>query len=216
MQPIISLAGTALIAISLASALALMFRTLRGIGTAPRAVDDEAAGTLVQRRNTFARTVNVYTNTADSTLFYVLEAGLLAGGLLIVIFDRSNVTLFSVVGALSITVSILSAVMILVSALFDLAVPADRRSAGWVIYLTELIAGFIFFALVRDDNWLSITGSVIIGLSLLAAIGLLFGALVEGRVSSGARGTLWVLFWSSLVIGIVILYAPTLLDRLFP
>lgn len=215
MQPIISLAGAALIAISLASALALMFRSLQGIGTAPHAVDEDA-DPLAQRRNTIARAVNVYTSTADSTLFYVLEAGLLAGGVLIFWFDRNNVTLFSVVGILSIIVSVLSAVLMLVSALFDLAVPADRRSAGWVIYLTELIAGFIFLALVRNYNWLSITGSVIIGLSILSAIALLFGALVEGRVSSGARGTLWILFWSSLVIGILILYAPTLLVKMFP
>ncbi len=220
---ILPFTGIMLIGISVLSAIALMIRSLRNIGVAnveqiETVVTTDSLGRPLDRRNTIARaTLNRYSSTSDTTLFYVLEAGLLVGGLLLLLFDRGDVSLLSTIGLITIAVGVLSAVLVLVVALFDIAVPDDRRSAGWVIYFTELIAGVILMSIARNLTMLSVTGSVVIGISILAALALVFGALVEGRVSSGARSTLWVLFWSSLVVGILITYVPSwLLDRFFP
>ena len=219
---ILPFAGIILIGISVLSALALMVRSLRNIGVAnteqsQTVVTTDGLGRTVSRSSTIARaTLNRYSSTSDTTLFYVLEAGLIVGGLLLLLFDRDDFSLLSTVGLITIAVGVLSAVLVLVVALFDIAVPDDRRSAGWVIYFTEILAGVILLTIARNTTMLSVTGSVVIGISILAALALVFGALVEGRVSSGARSTLWVLFWSSLVVGILITYVPSwLLDRFF-
>ncbi len=220
---ILPFAGIILIGISVLSALALMIRSLRNLGMAnteqaQTVVTTDSLGRPVSRSSTIARaTLNRYSSTSDTTLFYVLEAGLVVGGLLLLLFDREDFSLLSTIGLLCIAAGVLSAVLVLVVALFDIAVPNDRRSAGWVIYFTEILAGVILLTIARNTTMLSVTGSLVIGISILAALALVFGALVEGRVSSGARGTLWVLFWSSLLVGILITYVPSwLLNRFFP
>ncbi len=220
---ILPLAGIMLIGISVLSALALMVRSLRNIGVASaeqaetvEVVDN--LGRTVARRNPIARAaLNRYNSANDTTLFYVLEAGLFVGGLLLLLFNRGDIPTLSTVGLITIGVGVLSAVMVLVVALFDIVVPDDRRSAGWVIFFSELIAGVILLTVVRNYTMLSVTGSVVIGISILSALALVFGALVEGRVSAEARHTLWLMFWSALVAGIVIIYVPPwLLDRFSP
>jgi drug/metabolite transporter (DMT)-like permease len=200
-----------------------MIRSLRNIGGAndeqrKTVVAVDSLGRTVERRNTIARAaLNRYNSANDNTLFYVLEAGLFVGGLLLLLFNHGDAPMLSTVGLITIGVGVLAAVMVLVVALFDIVVPDDRRSAGWVIFFTELIAGVILLAFARNYAMLSVTGSVVIGISILSALALVFGALVEGRVSAGARRTLWLMFWSSLVAGIVIIYVPSwLLDHFFP
>ena len=42
---------------------------------------------------------------------------------------------------------------------------------------------------------------VLLGLSLIAAITLLIGAVFDLKVSDTARSTLWGIFWAGLIIG---------------
>jgi len=50
-------------------------------------------------------------------------------------------------------------------------------------------------------SFLGMVSQVLLGLSLIAAIALLIGAVFDLNVSDTARNTLWGIFWAGLITG---------------
>lgn len=50
------------------------------------------------------------------------------------------------------------------------------------------------------------TGFILVGISLIALVGLLVGAIFNLGVSDSTRETLWKIFWAGLVVGGVLLF----------
>ncbi len=185
-MPILSATGIALIGISIVAAVALMLRTIRKYEVA---ANTGAVGEV--RRSAISRAINRYEATNDNTLLTILEAGLVAGALLLLIFAREgNSAMLSTLGAVIIGVRVISAIVALVAALFDFPMVAERRTAMAIIFYSELLVGLILLWSGGNDTLLSLAGSVVIGIGILAALALLFGAVSGSTLSDAARRSL--------------------------
>ena len=54
--------------------------------------------------------------------------------------------------------------------------------------------------------FLETVSQVLLGLSLIAAIALLIGAVFDLKVSDTARSTLWGIFWAGLITGGILFF----------
>ena len=126
-----------------------------------------------------------------------------------------------VAGAILTLAGVVALVGLLIGAIFNLQVSASSRRALWEVFAAGTLAGvgmLLALAFWRHAFYLlwilNAAGTALVVVGVIAALGLLIGAIFDLGISQGSRDTLWRVFWTGLLAGLALVYGPQLLRLL--